>query len=314
MTSRPFTPYTTLKLGEIAAQVFPSGVVQVLSGDDNLGPWMTTHPGVAKISFTGSIATGKKVMASAAQTLKRVNLELGGNDAAVITDDFDLPKAAQLAAMASFAHAGQICMATKRIYVHQSVCDEFMKHFKEVVSKFRPGEGFNSAIQNEIQFKKVQSIYADCKKQGYDFALGSGKVPDPKPGQGLYVEPAIIVNPPEHSRIVQEEPFGPIIPVLSWIDDKELVERVNDTPTGLGATVYCRDEKRAWAIASRLETGSVWVNGGLKMDPVALFGAHKQSGIGGELGPLGLTYYTNTRTVTYWKDVQEANGGLFSEK
>ena len=240
----------------------------------------------------------------------------GGNDAAVVTDDFDMAKAAHLVAMASFAHSAQVCMATKRVYVQDSMYDEFMRHFVAIVKTFKSGEGFCSPIQNKIQYDKVRSIYEDCDKQKYEFAIGSGKVPELEPGAGFYLSPAIVAKPPEQSRVVQEEPFGPIIPVLTWQDDEDVISRVNDTHTGLGATVYCRDEKRAWKIASSLETGSVWVNGGLKMDPVALFGAHKQSGIGGELGPLGLTYYTDTRTVTYWKEAPvqklKSDGALFA--
>ncbi|KAH8815296.1 aldehyde dehydrogenase [Xylogone sp. PMI_703] len=309
----PFTPYSALKIGEIATQIFPPGVVQVLGGDDSLGPWITKHPGIAKISFTGSTATGKRVMAAASETLKRVNLELGGNDAAIITEDFDVPKAAELVAVASFAHSGQICMATKRIYVHESIYQEFMSHFTAIVKTYRAGEGFCSPIQNKMQYEKVKSIYDDCEKQEYEFAVGGANISTDGKRPGFFVEPAVIAKPPESSRIVQEEPFGPIIPVLTWRDDEEVIERANDTLTGLGGTIYCRDEKRAWQIAEGLETGSVWVNGGLKLDPIALFGAHKQSGIGGELGPLGLTYYTNSRTVTYWKELSKKGpGGLFA--
>ena len=227
-----------------------------------------------------------------------------------------MASAAHLVAMASFAHSAQVCMATKRVYVQESVYDEFMSHLTAIVKTLKAGEGFCSPIQNKLQYDKVRSIYEDCDKQHFDFVVGSGKVPEHQPGSGFFISPAVVAKPPEKSRVVQEEAFGPILPVLTWHEDDDVIGRVNDTHTGLGATVYCRDEKRAWGIASSLETGSVWVNGGLKMHPVALFGAHKQSGIGGELGPLGLTYYTDTRTVTYWKEstTKEKNtsGSLFA--
>lgn len=235
-----------------------------------------------------------------------------------MTEDFDVAKAANLVATASFAHSGQICMGTKRIYVQESIYNEFMAHFTAVVKAYKPGEGFCSPIQNKLQYEKVRSIFKDCEEQGHSFVVGSGKVCEDESQPGYYVTPTVVDNPPESSRLVQEEPFGPIIPVLAWSGDEEVIRRVNDTPTGLGATVYCRSEERAWRIAGSLEAGSVWVNGGLKMDPVALFGAHKQSGIGGELGPIGLTYYCNTRTVTYWKESSqdeknaENKGGLFA--
>lgn len=232
-----------------------------------------------------------------------------------MTEEFDVAKAALLVFKATFAHSGQVCMATKRIYVQEKIYDEFMKHLVAAVKELRPGEGMCSPIQNKMQYDKIRSIYADCKKNGYTFAFGNGCVPEHKPGTGYFVSPAIISNPPEKSRIVLEEPFGPIIPVLSFNTDEEVIKRVNESEVGLGATVYCRDEKRAWDISSSIEAGSIWVNGGLKMHPEALFGAHKQSGIGGELGPLGLMYYTSTRTITFWKtnfgdDGNE--GGLFT--
>lgn len=193
-------------------------------------------------------------------------------------------------------------MATKRIYVHESVFEEFMTHFSAIVKGYRVGEGFCSPIQNKAQYEKVKAIFQDCRDKQYEFAVGSVEKSTDDHQKGYFIAPAVISRPPESSRIVQEEPFGPIIPVLTWREDEEVLERANNTLTGLGATIYCSDQKRAWRIAENLETGSVWVNGGVKLDPIALFGAHKQSGIGGELGPLGLTYYTNTRTVTYWKD------------
>ncbi len=194
-------------------------------------------------------------------------------------------------------------MGTKRIYVHESIYTEFMSHFVPIVKSFKAGEGFLSPIQNKMQFDKVKSIYRDCEEQGYEFAVGSSKFPSQ--GKGFFVEAAIITNPPDNSRVVQEEPFGPIVPVLTWRDDDEVIARANDTPTGFGATIYCREENRACRRAGGLQCGRGWVTGGLSRDPIALFGAHKQSGIGGELGPLGMTYYTDTRTVTYWKEKKD---------
>ena len=224
-----------------------------------------------------------------------------------------MAKAAELVGMASFAHSGQVCMATKRIYVHESVYDDFMKHFVAVVQGYKAGEGFISPIQNKMQYDKVKSVFADCEDKGYEFVVGKGREAAEGHSKGYFISPAVVAKPPEDSRLVQEEPFGPIIPVLTYQTEDEVIQRVNNTHTGLGGTVYCRDEKRAWRIAGQFETGSVWVNGGLRLDPTALFGAHKQSGIGGELGPLGLTYYTNTRTITYWKDAPGEEGkGFFS--
>lgn len=232
-----------------------------------------------------------------------------------MTADFDPAEAAAMVVQSTFAHSGQICIATKRIYVHESILDEFMRHFVAIVQTYKPGEGFCSPIQNRMQYEKVKSLYEDCRANGYQFAVGSCETAWRDSQPGFFIDPAVILNPPDDSRIVQEEPFGPIVPVMSWTDDDEVVRRANDTLTGLGGTVFCRDKTRAWKLAGRLATGNVWVNSGLKMDPVALFGAHKQSGIGCALGPLGLKAFTTTRTITYWKetenDKEKSSSGLF---
>lgn len=217
-----------------------------------------------------------------------------------------------MVAASTFVHSGQLCIATKRIYVQESVYDEFMSHLKAIAQGYKAGEGFCSPIQNEMQYGKVKSIYQDCKDRGYDFAVSSCEDAWDDAQPGFFIKPAIIANPPDNSRVVQEEAFGPIVPVLKWTNDKEVIERVNNTDTGLGGTVFCRDEKRAWSLAGQLATGNVWVNSGLKMDPIALFGAHKQSGIGSALGPLGLKSFTEMRTITYWKDAADKTDGLFS--
>lgn len=222
-----------------------------------------------------------------------------------------MAEAASMVGRSTFAHSGQICIATKRIYVHESVLDEFMQHFREIVQGYKMGQGFCSPIQNEMQYEKVKSLYQDCKVNGYEFAVGSCEEAWQDSQPGFFIKPAVILNPPSTSRVVQEEPFGPIVPILSWKHDAEVIELANDTPSGLGGTVFCRDRQRAWGLASRLDTGNVWVNSGLKMDPVALFGAHKQSGIGNALGPLGLKAFTNTRTITYWKGGPDHVKGLF---
>lgn len=239
----------------------------------------------------------------------------GGNDAAIVTEDFDVAEAASMVARSTFAHSGQICIATKRIYVQESVFDEFLRHFNNIVGSYQPGEGFCSPIQNKMQYDKVKDLYRDCEANGYHFALGPCQDSWQDTQPGFFIKPAVIVAPPDHARIVQEEPFGPIVPVLRWRDDCEVISRANDSDTGLGGTVFCRDRQRAWRLASSLDTGNVWVNSGLKMDPVALFGAHKQSGIGCALGPLGLKAFTATRTITYWKVVpveQQRADGIFA--
>jgi len=192
----PFTPYSGLKVVELAQQYFPPGVVQALSGDDSLGPWLTAHPGPAKISFTGSSATGKKVMESASKTLKRVTLELGGNDPAVICDDVNVKEVAPKIATLAFLNSGQICLALKRIFVHEKIFDEFRDAMVEHTKTLKLGEGneegvFLGPIQNSMQYERVKGFFSDIEKEKWNVAIG-GKNPE---GPGYF----IVSAPPDHS-------------------------------------------------------------------------------------------------------------------
>jgi acyl-CoA reductase-like NAD-dependent aldehyde dehydrogenase len=209
----PFTPYCGLKLGELAQQFFPPGVLQTLSGDDGLGPMLTSLPGIDKVSFTGSTATGKRVMESCSKTLKRVTLELGGKDPAIICADVDIkataPKIAQLALM----NSGQICIAIKRIYIHASIFDEFLAAMVEAVKTFTVGDGFKEGvflgpIQNKMQFERVKGFFNDVAEQKLNVAVGGDLKTVSDAGKGYFITPTIINNPPDDSRIVVEEPFG----------------------------------------------------------------------------------------------------------
>jgi acyl-CoA reductase-like NAD-dependent aldehyde dehydrogenase len=194
----------------LAQQVFPPGVIQVVGGNNDLGAWLCKHPGVHKISFTGSIATGKKVYESSASTLKRVTLELGGNDASIILPDVDIDKVAPEIVMGSFQNSGQVCVATKRVYIHQDIYEPFVAKMVEFTKSMKVGSSDEPGvmlgpIQNKMQYEKVKGFFEDCKAKGYKFAAGS---PDVAPGKGFFVQPTIIDNPPNDSRIIQEEPFG----------------------------------------------------------------------------------------------------------
>ncbi|KEF62465.1 NAD-dependent aldehyde dehydrogenase [Exophiala aquamarina CBS 119918] len=294
----PFTPYSGLKVVELAQQYFPPGVVQALSGDDSLGPWLTAHPGPAKISFTGSSATGKKVMESASKTLKRVTLELGGNDPAVVCDDVDIKEVAPKIATLAFLNSGQICLALKRIFVHEKIFDEFRDAMVEHTKTLKLGEGneegvFLGPIQNSMQYERVKGFFSDIEKEKWNVAIG-GKNPD---GPGYFITPTIIDRPKDDSRLVVEEPFGPIVPLLSFSTDEEAVTKANNTIYGLGASVWSADLDRATKIAEQLEAGNVWVNTHFELDPRAPFGGHKESGIGTEFGVGGLKSYCNSQTL-----------------
>lgn len=296
----PFTPYSALKLGELAAKIFPPGVFQVLSGGDDLGPMLTEHPGIDKVSFTGSTFTGKKVMESCSRTLKRVTLELGGNDPAIICDDVDLEKVVPKIGTFAFLSSGQICMDIKRIYVHEKVYDQFLEALVGFAKAVKTGpasdpEVLVGPIQNSMQYEKVQDMYSEIAKQGWNAALG-GAVHE-RSSKGYFVQPAIIDNPPDDSRIVVEEPFGPIVPLLKWSDEADVIRRANDTKMGLGASVWSKDLERAGRIANRLEAGSVWVNTHFELAPYVPFGGHKWSGMGMEWGVVGMKGWCYTQSM-----------------
>lgn len=298
----PFAPYCNLKLVELGIGIFPAGVLQALSGDDSLGPFLTEHPGIDKISFTGSTFTGKKVMESCSRTLKRVTLELGGNDPAIVCKDADIAKTVQNVGLFSFRASGQVCMAVKRIYVHEAIYDEFRKALVEFTKNVKTGPASDpkvlvGPIQNKLQYEKVQEFYTNIEKEGWSAIVGgkeSGKETYPK---GYFLKPTIIDNPPEDSRIVKEEPFGPIVPLLKWSSEDDVIARANDTKMGLGASVWSKDLEQAKRIASELEAGSVWINSHFTLSPDVPFGGMKWSGMGRELGIPGLKSWTEMQTV-----------------
>jgi acyl-CoA reductase-like NAD-dependent aldehyde dehydrogenase len=266
---------------------------------------LTLHPDVAKISFTGSIATGKKVMEASAKTLKRVTLELGGNDASIILPDVDIKKVAPEVVLGAFQNSGQVCVATKRIYIHESIYKEFVQEMVNFTKTLKVGSPDDDdvalgPVQNQMQYEKVKSYFQDSKEKGYNFAVGEPEIQSN--GKGFFIKPTIIDNPPNGSRIIEEEPFGPIVPCQPWSDLEEVIARANNTNTGLGACVWGKDVEKAAKIARRLEAGSVFVNSWEKPTPQATFGGHKESGIGGEWGKTGLLAFMNAHVIHVYKN------------
>jgi acyl-CoA reductase-like NAD-dependent aldehyde dehydrogenase len=298
----PYTPLCTLKLGELAREHFPSGVVNVLAGGDDLGRLMTEHPGIDKIGFTGSVEAGKQVMAAAAQTLKRVTLELGGNDAAIVLDDVDPKAIAAKLFFASFVNSGQVCMAIKRIYAHERIYDALCGALADEARNAKVGSGLEpdtqlGPIQNRAQYDRVVGILEEAKRGGARILAG-GDVPT---GEGYFFPPTIIADIDENSRLVREEQFGPILPVLKFTDEEDALRRANDTRYGLSGSVWSSNAGRAAALASRLEVGTAWVNQHRTTSAHVPFGGAKESGIGRVYSEMGLKAYLEPRVVSVLK-------------
>ncbi|MFI9551170.1 aldehyde dehydrogenase family protein [Nonomuraea endophytica] len=296
----PFTPLCTLKLGELVQDLLPPGVFSVLSGDDELGKRLTAHPGIDKIAFTGSTETGKHVMRSAAGNLKRITLELGGNDPAIVLPDVDAAKVAPQLFWAAFQNNAQFCNAAKRLYIHADVYEQVRDALVEYARTITVGDGADPGtdlgpIQNRPQFEKVKEYFDDCARNGYTFALG-GEIDESS--QGWFVPVTLVDDPPEDSRLMREEPFGPILPLVRWREEADVIARANDTEFGLGASVWGKDLAAVERIGRQIDAGTVWLNEVHQYSPAQAFGGHKQSGIGCENSLHGLMEYTNWQTVT----------------
>jgi len=276
----PFTPLCAVRIVELFNKHLPAGVVQLILGDDNLGPWITEHPKIRKISFTGSTATGKSVARSCSATLKRFTLELGGNDACIVLPDIDIEATAPTILLTAMINSGQVCHAAKRIYVHEDIYDKVSEELINVVkgSKVGPGDEKDSVygpINNKMQFEKVAEFFQDSKKQGHKFLTG-GEIDEKS--IGYFVPLTLVDQPDEKSKLVQEEPFGPIVPLLKWKTDEEVLKRVNDSEWGLGATIFGKDLKRVERLARNVEAGIVWTNVPIQQHPSVPFGGFKSSG------------------------------------
>ena len=300
----PFTPLTTLRIAELIKDVVPKGAVNIITGPDELGPLITEHPDIDKITFTGSTATGKKIMEGAAGDLKRITLELGGNDASIVLPDADVEKVAEQLFWSSFSNAGQICVAAKRIYIHEDIYDDLSKAIAEYAKTVVVGDGSQQGtgvgpIQNKKQFDRVCELIQDAKDNGYQFLTGGDVDPS---GTGYYVPITILDNPPEDARIVAEEQFGPVMPLMKFGTVEEAIERANNSEYGLAGAVWTKDTDKGVEIAEQLETGTVWINEFLHISPLAPFGGHKQSGFGAEYGIDGLKEFTYPQVITVKRD------------
>jgi acyl-CoA reductase-like NAD-dependent aldehyde dehydrogenase len=294
----PFTPLSTLQLGEVLRDVLPPGVLNVVSGGDALGAWITEHPAVRKISFTGSVATGKKVAQAAAPDLKRVTLELGGNDPAIVLPDVEPKRVAEGLFWGAFTNSGQVCSAIKRLYVHEDVYPAVLEELAGLARSVKVGDGMAAdtqlgPINNRPQFERVAELVDEARRAGARAVVGGG----PRKGPGYFFEPTLLTDLEEGVRIVDEEQFGPALPVLRYRDVEDVIARANATHFGLSGSVWSGDAERGAEVAARLQCGTAWVNTHLQIRPNAPFGGAKWSGLGVENGPWGLLGFTELQTL-----------------
>ena len=293
----PTTPATALALGALCKEIFPAGVVNIITDANDLGPHLTTHPDVAKIGFTGSTATGKRIAASSADGLKRVTLELGGNDPAIVLEDVDVRETAKAIFGNAFLNCGQVCLAVKRAYIHADIYDAMCEELAALAQAAIVGDGLEQGtqigpIQNAMQFEKVKGFLDAARSDGKIVAGGQAME-----RAGYFIAPTIVRDVTDGMTIVDEEQFGPILPLIKFDDVEDVIARANASDYGLGGSVWSADVARATDIAARIESGQVWVNQHIAIGPHIPMAGFKNSGLGVEQAEEGLAEYTQLQVI-----------------
>jgi acyl-CoA reductase-like NAD-dependent aldehyde dehydrogenase len=295
----PLTPLSTIRMVEILNGVLPKGLLNVVAGGNELGQWMSEHPGIGKMVFTGSSATGRKVMAASAETLKRLTLELGGNDAGIVLPDADPKAIAEGLFWGAFINNGQTCAALKRLYVPEMLHDEIAAELVAFASKIKVGNGLEEdsvlgPVQNAMQFAKVKDLVDDAVANGATVLMGGNPAPDQS---GFFYPVTILTDVTDGMRIVDEEQFGPVLPIIRYTNIEDALARANASENGLGGSVWASDRAKAKDVAMQLECGSAWINAHGMVQPNVPFGGVKSSGLGVEFGVDGLKEYTTVQSV-----------------
>ena len=294
----PFTPLATTRMVELANEIFPAGVVNIVTGGPEVGAAISEHPDINKIIFTGSTPTGKTIMQSAASSLKRLTLELGGNDAGIVLPDVDVKAIAPKLFGVCFHNNGQTCAALKRLYVHESIYDEVCSELTAIAEGTVVGNGLEEGVElvpvpNRRQLSIVEGFAERARTDGGQFLCGGKRLDQP----GYFFPPTIVAGLSDGHYLVDEEPFGPIVPIIKYSDVDEVIARANNNDRGLGGSIWSSDPAKAAELALKLECGSAWVNDHGAIQPDAPFGGVKQSGIGVEFGKHGLEEYTSLHTL-----------------
>ena len=294
----PFTPLTTLRMVELINEVLPPGLLNVVSGGDELGAKLTAHPGIDKIVFTGSIATGKKVMASAANRVTPVTLELGGNDPGILLPGENPADFVEGLFFGSMINSGQTCGALKRLYVHEDALDATVDALVGFSRNIPMGDGMVESsllgpLQNQRQFKRVVELVEDAKSAGGNCETGG----EPLGGPNFFYPVTIVTGVSDGVRLVDEEQFGPVLPIVTYVDIDDAIARANGTDYGLDASVWGSDPDETARVASQLEAGTVYINKHAEIQPHVPFGGIKCSGLGVEFAEEGLAAYTAIRII-----------------
>lgn len=300
----PFTPMTAVALAEILLEVgIPIGVYNVIQGNGETGSFLCRHPNVAKISFTGSVSTGAKVMATGALGIKKVTLELGGKSPLIIFNDADIKNSVKAALMANFLTQGEVCSNGTRVFVQDGIYDQFLEKLLDATKKLKIGDPYSEettvgATITKEHAEKVLNYIENAKLEGAVVECGGKKVTLPSPlDGGYYISPCILTSCTDEMTVVKEEVFGPVLSLLKFNTEDEVVKRANATQFGLAGGVFTKDIQRAFRVVKEIQAGTLWINTYNLYPPVLPFGGYKQSGLGRENGMAVLEHYTQTKTV-----------------